>query len=193
MKSQSILGEILQNSIRKGGYEKIKDAADQFGLPYETLRKTVSENHIPRDPTLLEYARYFKIEPGLIIRVAQQSRFERKTGTSLDELSSVGECDVDNAKVQSMLAAADAEVLISVVESFFNIVIRGTSIEEEIREYEHSKPTKGKIRRWNKENKEPPTKNIRSALICLIDVISLPEEDKDFIFRLIKNMKTSRR
>jgi len=190
MKSQGILGEILQNSIRKGGYEKIKDAADMFGLPYETLRKTVSENHIPRDPTLLEYSKFFNIDAGLIIRVAQQSRFERKTGTPLESLGRVGESSADNAKLQSMLAAADAETLISAIESFFNLVIRGTDIEEKIKEYEENKPTKGKIRKWNRENKESATKNSRSALLCFFDAISLAQDDREFIVRLISNMKT---
>ncbi len=176
MKSQRVLGDIINNSIKKSGYERIKDAADEFGLAYETLRKTVSESHIPRDPTLLEYAEHFNIDPALIIRVAQQSRFERKTGKPLESLGEVNESDVIKLKEEAQERLISAEKLIAALEGFFDIKIKGTGVEAKIIAHDAASPKK-------KDG------SLRQSILHFFDAVNLSDEDQSVLTRMISNMK----
>ena len=50
------IATLLKNRIQQLGYTDIKECARKFDLPYELLRKVISNGHIPKDKTLLLYA-----------------------------------------------------------------------------------------------------------------------------------------
>ena len=50
------IATLLKNRIEALGYSDIKECARDYGLPYELLRKVISNGHIPKDSTLQMYA-----------------------------------------------------------------------------------------------------------------------------------------
>lgn len=74
MKTSERVSDIVMNAIQNGGYETIKDCAKELDIPYENLRKTVAAEHIPRDRTLIEYARKLGIDEQYLILQAHRDR-----------------------------------------------------------------------------------------------------------------------
>ncbi len=68
------LAEMLKRRIRELGFEDIKECARQHGIPYELLRKVISDGHIPKDKTLLSYAEKLGLDPSELIRTAYRQR-----------------------------------------------------------------------------------------------------------------------
>lgn len=52
----SNLASLLRDRIEALGYSDIKECARDYDIPYELLRKVISNGHIPKDKTLALYA-----------------------------------------------------------------------------------------------------------------------------------------
>lgn len=74
MKTSERVSDIVMKAIQSKGYETIKDCAKELDIPYENLRKTVAAEHIPRDRTLIEYARKLGIDEQYLILQAHRDR-----------------------------------------------------------------------------------------------------------------------
>lgn len=74
MKTSERVSDIVMKAIKSKGYETIKDCAKELDIPYENLRKTVAAEHIPRDRTLIEYARKLGIDEQSLILQAHRDR-----------------------------------------------------------------------------------------------------------------------
>jgi len=61
------LAEILKARIAEMGYSDIKDFARAHDVPYELLRKVISNSHLPKDKTLELYAEKFGLDLTLLI------------------------------------------------------------------------------------------------------------------------------
>ena len=68
------LAEILKNRIREMGYDDLKECARKFDIPYELLRKVISDNHLPKDKTLLYYAETFGLNAAELISTTYRQR-----------------------------------------------------------------------------------------------------------------------
>ncbi len=68
------LAEMLRNRIREMGFDDIKECARQFEVPYELLRKVISDGHLPKDKTLLFYAEKFGLNAADLIAVVYRQR-----------------------------------------------------------------------------------------------------------------------
>ncbi len=68
------IADQLRKRIRELGFEDIKDCARKFDIPYELLRKVISEGHLPKDKTLLFYADKFGLDPAELISTAYRQR-----------------------------------------------------------------------------------------------------------------------
>jgi len=70
----SALAGLLKERIQQLGYEDIKDCARDLGLPYELLRKVISDDHIPKDKTLLFYAEKLGMAASELIQAAYRQK-----------------------------------------------------------------------------------------------------------------------
>ena len=68
------LAELLKRRVVELGYDEIKECARERGIPYELLRKVISDGHIPKDKTLLFYAEQLELDPTELIRIAYRQR-----------------------------------------------------------------------------------------------------------------------
>ncbi len=68
------LDELLRNRIREMGFDDIKECARQFEIPYELLRKVISDGHLPKDKTLLFYADKFGLNAAEMIAMVYRQR-----------------------------------------------------------------------------------------------------------------------
>ena len=68
------IAEILKRRIDELGVDDLKDCARQFDLPYELLRKVISDGHMPKDKTLLLYAKAFDLNAAELISTAYRQR-----------------------------------------------------------------------------------------------------------------------
>ncbi|MCZ6474541.1 MAG: hypothetical protein O7E56_11785 [SAR324 cluster bacterium] len=68
------LAEVLRNRIQEMGFEDIKECARQFDVPYELLRKVISDGHLPKDKTLLFYAEKFGLNAADLISIVYRQR-----------------------------------------------------------------------------------------------------------------------
>ncbi|MEE8395685.1 MAG: S24 family peptidase [bacterium] len=68
------LAEILRQKIRELGFEDIKDCARDFDVPYELLRKVISDGHLPKDKTLLYYAETFGLSAAELVSTTYRQR-----------------------------------------------------------------------------------------------------------------------
>jgi len=68
------VADILKKRIQELGFEDVKECARQFDLPYELLRKVISDGHMPKDKTLLFYAEAFKLNAAELISTAYRQR-----------------------------------------------------------------------------------------------------------------------
>jgi SOS-response transcriptional repressor LexA len=68
------LAEMIKRRIRELGFEDIKDCARAYEIPYELLRKVISDGHIPKDKTLLFYAEKLEMDAEELIRTAYRQK-----------------------------------------------------------------------------------------------------------------------
>ena len=68
------LAEVLRNRIRELGFDDIKECARQQDIPYELLRKVISDGHLPKDKTLLFYAENFELNAADLIAMVYRQR-----------------------------------------------------------------------------------------------------------------------
>lgn len=70
----STLAEVLRNRIREMGYDDIKECARKHEIPYELLRKVISDDHLPKDKTLLFYSEKFGLNAADLISMVYRQR-----------------------------------------------------------------------------------------------------------------------
>lgn len=68
------LAEILRKRIQELGFEDLKECARSFEIPYELFRKVISDGHLPKDTTLLNYAEKFGINAAELISTAYRQK-----------------------------------------------------------------------------------------------------------------------
>jgi hypothetical protein len=68
------IAEVLRKRIRELGFEDIKECARKFDVPYELLRKVISDGHLPKDKTLLFYAEQFGLNAAELITTVYRQR-----------------------------------------------------------------------------------------------------------------------
>lgn len=68
------IAERLRNRIRELGFDDIKECARKFDVPYELLRKVISDGHLPKDKTLLFYAEKFGLNAADLISSVYRQR-----------------------------------------------------------------------------------------------------------------------
>ena len=68
------LAEVLKRKIQELGYADLKECARARDIPYELVRKVISDNHLPKDKTLLLYAEKLGIEPQVLLSAAYRQR-----------------------------------------------------------------------------------------------------------------------
>lgn len=68
------IASLLKQRIEALGYGDIKDCARAFDLPYELLRKVISNGHLPKDKTLLLYAERLGMDAEALIRTAYRQK-----------------------------------------------------------------------------------------------------------------------
>lgn len=70
----STIANILRNRIEALGYGDIKECARVYGIPYELLRKVISNGHLPKDTTLLLYAEKLGLNAADLIGAAYRQK-----------------------------------------------------------------------------------------------------------------------
>ncbi|NIU07121.1 MAG: hypothetical protein GWO40_23100, partial [Gammaproteobacteria bacterium] len=65
---------ILRDRIAALGYTDIKECARDYDIPYELLRKVISNGHIPKDKTLLFYAEKLALDAEDLIATAYRQK-----------------------------------------------------------------------------------------------------------------------
>ena len=78
------LAELIKRRIRDLGYDDIKDCARAYDIPYELLRKVISDGHIPKDKTLLFYAEKLDMDAEELIRTAYRQKAPREFSHMFD-------------------------------------------------------------------------------------------------------------
>jgi SOS-response transcriptional repressor LexA len=78
------LAELIKRRIRELGFEDIKECARRYDIPYELLRKVISDGHIPKDKTLLFYAEKLGMDAEALIRTAYRQRAPQGFGHMFD-------------------------------------------------------------------------------------------------------------
>lgn len=68
------IANILKERIAELGYTDIKECARDFDIPYELLRKVISNGHLPKDKTLLFYAEKLGLDPTDLIGTAYRQK-----------------------------------------------------------------------------------------------------------------------
>lgn len=68
------LAEVLKRRIQELDYADLKECARERDIPYELFRKVISDNHLPKDKTLLLYAEKLDIEAQLLLSTAYRQR-----------------------------------------------------------------------------------------------------------------------
>jgi len=68
------LSELLKNRIAELGFQDIKECARSFDIPYELLRKVISDGHLPKDKTLQLYAEKLGLDLGELIATTYRQR-----------------------------------------------------------------------------------------------------------------------
>ncbi len=68
------LADIIKGRIAELGYSDLKHCARDYDIPYELLRKVVSEGHLPKEKTLLLYAEKLGIQAGLLLETTYRQR-----------------------------------------------------------------------------------------------------------------------
>ena len=68
------LADLLKAKIEELGFEDIKEFARAYDVPYELLRKVISNGHLPKDKTLMFYADHFGMDPSDLIQAAYRQK-----------------------------------------------------------------------------------------------------------------------
>ena len=79
------IASLLKERIQSLGYGDIKECARDFDIPYELLRKVISNGHLPKDRTLLFYAEKLGMDAEQLIR----SAYRQKAPGGMEHLFSV--------------------------------------------------------------------------------------------------------
>lgn len=80
------LANLLKNRIEALGYQDIKECARELDIPYELLRKVISNGHVPKDKTLLYYADKLGLDATELIATA----YRQKAPSQMQHLFSAG-------------------------------------------------------------------------------------------------------
>ena len=68
------ISTLLKNRVEHLGYQDLKECARDFEIPYELLRKVISNGHIPKDKTLLFYAQKLGLDETDLISTAYRQK-----------------------------------------------------------------------------------------------------------------------
>lgn len=68
------LADLLKAKIAELGFEDIKDFARSYDVPYELLRKVISNGHLPKDKTLMFYAERFGMDPTELVQATYRQK-----------------------------------------------------------------------------------------------------------------------
>lgn len=68
------LAALLRRRIQDLGYADLKECARARDIPYELFRKVISDNHLPKDKTLLLYAEKLDMEPQVLLSACYRQR-----------------------------------------------------------------------------------------------------------------------
>lgn len=68
------ISTLLKKRIEQLGYPDLKECARDFEIPYELLRKVISNGHIPKDKTLLFYAEKLGLDETELISTAYRQK-----------------------------------------------------------------------------------------------------------------------
>jgi SOS-response transcriptional repressor LexA len=68
------LADLLKARIEELGFEDMKDFARAYEVPYELLRKVISNGHLPKDKTLMFYAERFGMDPSEVIQAVYRQK-----------------------------------------------------------------------------------------------------------------------
>ena len=69
-----VLADVLKNQVALLGYRDLKQCALDLDLPYELLRKVISEGHLPKEKTLMLYADKLGISAQLLLETVYRQR-----------------------------------------------------------------------------------------------------------------------
>ncbi len=94
------IATLLKNRIQQLGYTDIKECARKFDLPYELLRKVISNGHLPKDKTLLLYADTLGLDKTELISTA----YRQKAPSNMEHIFSVHPVPKPSAGAPSRLA-----------------------------------------------------------------------------------------
>ena len=73
----STLANLLRQRIEALGYTELKECARERDIPYELLRKVISDGHLPKDKTLLLYAERLEMDLEVLLAAAYRQRAPR--------------------------------------------------------------------------------------------------------------------
>jgi SOS-response transcriptional repressor LexA len=68
------IANLLKSRIQALGYGDIKECARDFDIPYELLRKVISNDHLPKDKTLLIYAEKLGLDATELLSTAYRQK-----------------------------------------------------------------------------------------------------------------------
>ncbi|MCH8844306.1 MAG: hypothetical protein IID61_15205, partial [SAR324 cluster bacterium] len=68
------IAELIKKRVKSLGFDDIKECARVYDIPYELLRKVISDGHIPKDKTLLFYAGKLELDANELIATAYQQK-----------------------------------------------------------------------------------------------------------------------
>ena len=68
------IAELIKKRVKSLGFDDIKECARVYDIPYELLRKVISDGHIPKDKTLLFYAGKLELDVNELIATAYQQK-----------------------------------------------------------------------------------------------------------------------
>ena len=87
----SALQKLIRKRIEELGYKRLKQCARARGVPYELLRKVVSDGHIPKDSTLTLYAERLGMSEEVLYQAAYSERMPRRVRDAFARVEGVSE------------------------------------------------------------------------------------------------------
>lgn len=72
--SMKTIATILRERIAALGYSDLKECARDYDIPYELLRKVISNGHLPKDKTLLFYAEKLGLDSTDLLRAVYRQK-----------------------------------------------------------------------------------------------------------------------
>ena len=101
------LADVLRNRIKELGFDDIKECARQYDVPYELLRKVISDGHLPKDKTLLFYSERFGLNAADLISMVYRQRAPNHLQYLFDGPSGISPTPVaENTRLAPVLGRA---------------------------------------------------------------------------------------